>query len=163
MEWPLWWIIEEGKIKMVQTSTCEKKDRLCLTKRSGKLAIAGVRKSRGRLKKSWREMIKQDMTHLQLIEEMTLNGRYESWGLGQKVSWSSIVWCNFQYCYYSSHTILVLRFWYYPMVHLHQLSYYFVLASVLFYIVFSMAFFAIVIFWHTVFLYVLFESIIYRK
>ncbi|XP_059313669.1 uncharacterized protein LOC132064632 [Lycium ferocissimum] len=40
-----------------------------------RLEIAGVRRGRGRSKKNWREVIRQDMIELQVTEDMTLDRR----------------------------------------------------------------------------------------
>ncbi|KAF3685283.1 Sterol 3-beta-glucosyltransferase UGT80A2 [Capsicum annuum] len=42
-------------------------------RRCERLALNGFRRSRGRLKKYWREVIRHDMEQLQLIEDMTLD------------------------------------------------------------------------------------------
>ncbi|XP_060183440.1 uncharacterized protein LOC132613435 [Lycium barbarum] len=42
-------------------------------RRCERLAVAGVRRDRGRTKKNWREVIRQDMAQLQLTEDMTLD------------------------------------------------------------------------------------------
>lgn len=39
------------------------------------LVVVGLRRGRGRPKKNWGEVIRQDMKHLQLIEDMTLDKR----------------------------------------------------------------------------------------
>ncbi|XP_070039302.1 uncharacterized protein [Nicotiana tomentosiformis] len=42
-------------------------------RRCERLTLEGLRRDRGRPKKIWREVIRQDMTQLQLTEDMTLD------------------------------------------------------------------------------------------
>lgn len=42
-------------------------------RRCERLAIVGIRSDRGRSKKFWRELLRYDMTYMQLTEDMTLD------------------------------------------------------------------------------------------
>jgi len=55
--------------------TCEEEMQNVPARRYEKLAIVGLRRGRGRPKKYWREVIRWDMTHLQLIGDMMLDRR----------------------------------------------------------------------------------------
>lgn len=55
--------------------TCEEEMCSCPVRRFERVAVVGLRRGRGRPKKYWVEVIRKDMTHLQLTEDMTLDRR----------------------------------------------------------------------------------------
>lgn len=63
---------EGGETKMVKT--CEEEIHRCPSQEvCEQLAMVGLRRGRGRMKKYRGEVIRQDMTHFQLTQEMTLD------------------------------------------------------------------------------------------
>ncbi|PHT55657.1 Accelerated cell death 11 [Capsicum baccatum] len=60
-----------SEVAMVQA--CDEEVHGCSNTEVWRLAMDGFKRGRGRSKKYWREVIRHDMEHLQLIEDMTLD------------------------------------------------------------------------------------------
>lgn len=60
-----------------------------LLRKCKRLVILGI--GRGRSKKCWRQVIRHDMTHLQVVEDMTLDKRV--WRIGTRVDGSGVFSC----------------------------------------------------------------------